>query len=257
MAKKRERMEKLSPRSYITGGFDIIKPLLIEFVGKTLRKRGKTWWNDYIFKKLKKNNSNIASTGNLKDLYNLFDELLCLKAILYNDNIFIKSLKREGMENIKKLNKIRNDWAHAPGKGISENDADDAFQIMIELIEIIDRSAIERLLSIKDQMHRYYYDDKIIIASKENLINFLNHKILMPVINDKRETDIVKEAKRKAKHTKQIFEKMNTSTEVVNFFWNNIVNNPRGLDSHRVFKECGFTTFEDVRSDFNYLCYGE
>jgi len=34
------------------------------------------------------------------------------------------------------------------------------------------------------------------------------------------------------------------------------VNNPRGLDSHRVFKECGLTTFEDVRAEFNFLCYG-
>jgi len=47
------------------------------------------------------------------------------------------------------------------------------------------------------------------------------------------------------------FDKMRTSEEVIeeviNFFWNNIVNNPRGLDSHKVFKECGLTTFEDVR----------
>ena len=34
------------------------------------------------------------------------------------------------------------------------------------------------------------------------------------------------------------------------------MNNPRGLDSHRVFKECGLTTFEDVRAEFNFLCYG-
>jgi len=50
---------------------------------------------------------------------------------------------------------------------------------------------------------------------------------------------------------------MKISEEVVNFFWNNIVNNPRGLDSHKVFRECGLTTFEDVRSEFNFLCYGE
>jgi len=32
-------MEKLTPRSYVTGGFDIIKPSLIDFIGKTLRKK--------------------------------------------------------------------------------------------------------------------------------------------------------------------------------------------------------------------------
>jgi hypothetical protein len=47
-------MEKLSPRSYVTGGFDIIKPSLIEFIGRVLRKTGKTWWHDYIYTKLTK-----------------------------------------------------------------------------------------------------------------------------------------------------------------------------------------------------------
>jgi len=37
-------MEKLTPRSYVTGGFDIIKSSLIEFIDKTLRKTGKSWW---------------------------------------------------------------------------------------------------------------------------------------------------------------------------------------------------------------------
>jgi len=213
----------------------LIKPSLIEFIGKTLRKTGKSWWHDYIYTRLRKNNSNIGSTGTIKDLYDLFDELLCLKAILYNKDIFIKFLKHKGIETIKYLNKIRNDWVHTPGKGMNENEADDAFQAMIELMETIDKDAINRLFSIKDQMHKYYYNDR----------------------KDERETSIVKEAKRKAKHTKQLFDKMKTSEEVVNFFWNNIVNNPRGLDSHKVFKDCGLTTFEDVRGDFNFLCYGK
>jgi hypothetical protein len=250
-------MEKLSPRSYVTGGFDIIKPSLIEFIGRVLRKTGKTWWHDYIYTKLKKNNSNIGNTGTMKDLYALFDELLCLKAVLYNEQIFIKPLKHEGIEKVKYLNKIRNDWAHAPAKGMKENEADDAFQIMIELMEIIDKDTIDRLFSIKDQMHKYYYNDRKIIATKENLINFLEHKVLLPAINDERDTVIVKEAKRKAKHTKQFFDKMNTANEVANFFWDNIINNPRGFDSHKVFRECELTTFEDVRNEFNQLCYGE
>ena len=51
----------------------------------------------------------------------------------------MKSLKKDGMAMIKQLNKIRNDWAHAPGKGMNENEADDAIHAMIELIEIIDK----------------------------------------------------------------------------------------------------------------------
>jgi hypothetical protein len=90
-------MEKLTPRSYVTGDFDIIKPSLINFIAKTLRKTGKTWWRDYIYTKLKNNNNSIGTAGTIKDLYNLFDELLCLKAILYNEDIFVKPLKHEGL----------------------------------------------------------------------------------------------------------------------------------------------------------------
>lgn len=250
-------MEKLSPRSYITGGFDIIKPSLIEFIGRTLRKQGKTWWHDFIYTKLKKNNENIDSSGNIKDLYNIFDELLCLKAILYNEDLFAKPLKKNGIEMMKMLNKIRNDWAHAPGRGINENEADDAFQVMIELMEIIDKNVIERLFSIKDQMHKYYYDDRKIITSKEQLINFLNHKVLVPILKDERKTAIVKEAQRRSSLTQKLLDNMNTPEEVSNFFWDNIINNPQGYESHKILKECGFVTFEDVRNEFNFLCYGE
>jgi len=124
-------------------------------------------------------------------------------------------------------------------------------------MEVIDKETIVRLFSIKDQMHKYYYNDKKIIASKENLINFLVHKTLLQVFDDERETPIVKESKRNARHTKQLLENMKTSKEVVNFFWNSIVNNPKGLEAYKRGKECGYTTFEDVRSEFNYLCYGE
>ena len=249
-------MEKLSPRSYVTGGFDIIKSSLIEFIGKVLRKNSKSWWYNNIYIKLKDEKTKINNTGNISDLYNLFDERLCLLTIIKNNKIFIKELDHNGMKLIDKLYDIRTSWAHIPGKGMTESDADNAFQIMIELMQIIDKNVIERLYSIKDQMHKYYYDDKKVVAGKETLIMFLNHKVLLPAINDTRDNELVNEAKRKANHTQELFEKMETADEVINFFWNNIINNPRGLDSHRVFKECGFTTFEDIRSEFILLCYG-
>jgi hypothetical protein len=250
-------MEKLSPRSYVTGGFDIIKPSLIEFIGRILRKNNKSWWNDNIYKKLRNDNNNMQATGNISDLYNILDELLCFKVILFNDKIFFSELKNNGIILIKKLYEIRNNWAHAPAQGMNENDADDAFYIMIELMEIVDSNLIVRLYSLKDQMHKYYYNDRTIITSKEILVNYINDRVLIPAINDKRESDFVKEAKRKACHTQEYLNKMNTANEIVNFFWDNIINNPRGLDSHKVFKECGLTTFEDIRTEFNLLCYGE
>jgi len=249
-------LEKLSPRSYVTGGFDIIKPSIIDFIGKALRKNSKSWWFDNIHSKLKNERGDITQSGTISDLYNVLDEALCFKVIRYNNKIFIKEIGHNGMNLVNNLYAIRNAWAHTPGKGMTENDGDNALQIMIELMQLIDNDAIIRLYSIKDQMHKYYYSDKNVISTKENLINFLNDKILLPVINDGRDTLIVKEAKNRVYHTQEYFENMKTAEEVVDFFWDNIVNNPRGLESHKILKECGFTTFEDVRKEFNTLCYG-
>ena len=106
-------------------------------------------------------------------------------------------------------------------------------------------------------MHKYYYDDRKIITSKEQLINFLNHKVLVPILKDERKTAIVKEAQRRSSLTQKLLDNMNTPEEVSNFFWDNIINNPQGYESHKILKECGFVTFEDVRNEFNFLCYGE
>jgi hypothetical protein len=253
-------MEKLSPRSYVTGGFDIIKPSLIGFIGKTLRDTGKSWWFDCIFPLADPKNK-IKRSGKMEDLYNILDETLCLELIARNRKIFNTILNREEMSLMKRLRDIRNKWAHAPAKGMSENDADNAFQMMIQLLEYIDKNdmdrTVEKLYSIREQIHKYYYDDKPVKASKESLTAFLDEKVLAPPLEDERKTDAVAEVQRKSVHTRELLGKLKTAGEVVNFFWDNIINNPRGLDSHKKYKACGFKTFEDIREEFNQLCYGD
>jgi len=254
-------MEKLSPRSYVTGGFDIIRPALIDFIGKTLRKDNKAWWNVNIYIKLidefQKYEMKLSKTGKVSDLYKYFDESMCFKAINKNRKIFKEIIGNYGLELNKELLEIRNQWAHDPGNGMTENDADNAFNTMINYMDIIERSVILRLYSIKDQMHKYYFKDRKVVASKESLISFLKKRVLLPIIKDKRELDKVKEAQDRVKRTQEYMDKMKTANEVVNFFWNNIVNNPRGLESYKILKECGFTTFEDVREEFTTLSYGD
>ena len=58
-------------------------------------------------------------------------------------------------------------------------------------------------------------------------------------------------------HTSELLNEMKTAEDVSNFFWYNIITNPRGYDSHKKFKELGLITFEDIREEFNILCYGE
>jgi hypothetical protein len=104
-------------------------------------------------------------------------------------------------------------------------------------------------------MHKYYFSGKPVVASRESLVAFLDDKVLRPAIED--EERCTAEVKRKVTHTRELLSDKKTADEVANLFWDNIINNPRGLDSHKQFKECGFTTFEDIREEFNQLCYGE
>jgi hypothetical protein len=246
-------MEKLSPRSYVTGGFDILKPVLINHVGKILQSSGKAWWHDCIYSKFGSDN-NIPRAGNIGAMHEFLDEHLLFKVCRYNKNILSSKLSNVEFELIEKLFTIRNAWAHTPGIGMTENDADNSFSVMIELMEAIDFHTIERLLSIREQMHKYYFMEKPVKASREHLIAFLDDKVLAPAINGK---NCSEEIKRKIEHTRELLDKTNTAEEVSNFFWYNIITSLRGYDSYRKLREFGFTTFEDAREEFNLLCYGE
>jgi hypothetical protein len=103
-------------------------------------------------------------------------------------------------------------------------------------------------------MHKYYFMEKPVVASRENLIAFLDDKVLAPAINN---TNCSEDIKRKVEHTRELLNRTNTAEEASNFFWYNIITSLRGYDSYKKFKEFGLTTFEDVREEFNILCYGE
>jgi hypothetical protein len=246
-------MEKLSPRSYVTGGFDILKPVLINHIGKILKNSRKSWWHDCIYSKFGSDH-NIPRTGNISTMHKFLDEHLLFKVCRYNKNVLSSKLSKTEFELIEKLFAIRNAWAHTPGIGMTENDSDNAFSVMIELMETIDFHTIERLFSLREQMHKYYYMEKPVIASREHLIAFLNDKVLEPALNN---TDCPVEIRRKVEHTKELLNKTDTADEVSNFFWYNIITSLRGYDSYKKFKELSFTTFEDVREEFNFLCYGK
>jgi hypothetical protein len=81
--------EKLSPRSYVTGGFDILRPALIDAIGKILRRTGNSWWYDCIYKELPKKiikDYDIHREGNVNTMHQQFDEYVCFRICRSNKN---------------------------------------------------------------------------------------------------------------------------------------------------------------------------
>ena len=100
--------------------------------------------------------------------------------------------------------------------------------------------------------NRQFYETnpKKYMKSKEELIAFLDNKVLTPVENDPKSNITIK---RKVRATRMRLNNLVSAEKVVEFFWNAMATD-RGIDSYKKIKAIGGTTFEDVREEFKKLC---
>jgi len=257
-------MVLFTPHSYVFNGLEIIRDSLIPFIGKILRKNNnKSWWFVYIYNKLAKEHKHITRSGNLKDLYVQLDELLCLKIIRKNKNIFKEHININLVEDVYN---IRTTCAHIfLNRGTMEKtDADAALNKMANLIEKIDKENRGRILELKNQMNFQISDRKPVKASRESLISFLNEKIWEPSFEllDKANTLDINEKEKIKNGMKQAMkdlEKNSTNEDVLNWFKYHIYSK-EGIKTYnrlKNIKEIDIPTFEDIRLEFLELCYGE
>jgi hypothetical protein len=87
-------------------------------------------------------------------------------------------------------------------------------------------------------------------ATKEQLITFLEKKVLIPADNHPKTTETIK---RKIRATRMVIDRLDTVEKVEHYFWSAMATD-NGIDSYTKFKEAGFDTFEDVRAEFKALC---
>lgn len=257
-------MIQLTPRSYVFNGLEIIRDSLIPFIGKILRKtNNKSWWFEYIYKELEKEYKHITRSGNLNDLYVQLDELLCLKIINKNKNIFKEHIN---IKLVDEVYDIRTNCAHVFKKGgvIEKIFADDALNNMAKLIENINKENKKQILELKNQMNFQIFNDKPIKASRESLILYLNKNIWEPSFEllDKADTLDINEKERiknGMKKTMKELEKIPTNEDVLNWFKYHIYSK-EGIKTYNRLKNIkgiNIPTFEDIRLDFLELCYGE
>lgn len=87
-------------------------------------------------------------------------------------------------------------------------------------------------------------------ATKVQLIDFLEKKVLIPVENNPKVIDIIR---RKIQGTRMRLNNQHSSEKVEEFFWSAMATE-RGIDSYTKIKQIGGSTFEDVRAEFKVLC---
>jgi len=102
--------------------------------------------------------------------------------------------------------------------------------------------------------------NKKIITSKEQLLNFLCENVWVKNLAIEEKLNVSLSVKtRLIEGTKKSMERANnckSSEEIALFFFNALVSEP-GKNHHENIKRYNLISFEDVREEFEKLCYGE
>jgi hypothetical protein len=184
----------------------------------------------------------------------LFDERLCLKVIERNKGVFEKYFDGKVFKLVDTLLNDRNRWAHTSGIGMPKDQAYDILYRMACLIKEIDTNSENEILSIREEMFCASDKERPILANKENLINFLEANVWIPMWESK---NITEEIRNKSEYTnKYMKEELRTASEVVGYFWS-CINSHEGIIFCELLDEKKLPTFEKVRKKFMQLCYGK
>jgi hypothetical protein len=87
-------------------------------------------------------------------------------------------------------------------------------------------------------------------ATKEQLISFLEKKVLTPTENNP-DADVT--IKRKINATRMRLNNQVSAEKVRQYFWSAMATD-NGIDSYNKISNIGSPTFEDVRAEFKKLC---
>jgi hypothetical protein len=255
-------MQQLSPRGYVFIGLEVIREPLIKIIGKVLQKQGKSWWYDYIYYRMVSVEKDFPRTGTVKDLYKYLDELVCLKILKGNYQLFKEYI---GFKLIEDLIGIRHECIHIFEKGrISvRNFANDTLLKMACAMEKIDTAAQKTILSYRSQLNTQTVNENQVVASKEALVMFLKVRVWDITLKLFQEIDTIEKAEKEQlkdsmeKSLAYINDELQNSTDIVNWFNKNLCSF-EGIKMYLRLKNINVNipTFEDVRIDFYNLCYG-
>ncbi|MDR1736129.1 MAG: hypothetical protein LBR85_04565 [Oscillospiraceae bacterium] len=223
----------LSPRSYVTAGFDILFPALAEYIYQTLKAKRSDCWEEYF-----------GQAVDLTYFLDNTDELRLLNIALENSTSVYPKKINDYFSNLKT---IRNNWAHPRNNETDLIWARYAIKTMVYLSILIDSpKTTQELTNLLDLIQK-----KNFIGIREDLITFLLQEVFEPIENFAKATE---EVLRIAAHSRELLKQTKTAEDVSYFFWDAIFDKSQSYDA---IKECGLPTFEDIRREFEYRCYGK
>jgi len=256
----------LSPRSYVTGAFDLLFPVLLEHVYCTLSPM-RDWWSDYVCdykekifsgSEIHKNISKDFAPNKWEDLYDYFDEssLLNLITVPLNVSRFFSKEK----EQFVKLKGIRDVWVHR-GTRIKKwgNNELQEREWAVESIKGIRETAIllgcvnigSEISTLLTKMEYDWINKNVELRSHKELIEFLNKEVMDAVCNPNSPVD-EKTRNRVIKSRDKLIKEAKTPEYVIDFFWNAVKSK---TEIHNNIRKHDMNTFEDICPAFADYCF--
>jgi len=257
-------MLKLSPRGYVFIGLEVIREPLIKIIIEVLPKINVSWWSEYIYPQKVSDIKNFPTSGVVDDLYKYLDELDCLNIMKKYDSLFKTYID---INRIQELIDIRHACIHLYArkykKSISEI-ADNALRIIAFVMDKIDKEAKNTILSYRNKFHIQTKNERKIVATKNELINFLKERVWVKTIEIFNNVDTIDKKEKRELHTimkkslTYIINDLKTPSDIVEWFSDSLCSS----EGHQMYSRLksinpDIPTFEDVRSGFFSKCYGE
>jgi hypothetical protein len=148
-------MDVVTPSAYITKGFEIMRPVLAEFIGHNLQQKDKTdWWRQLVlFKMGDVIQRDLPLEGSFEYLVKKMDIYSCLKSIENNwHDVFKYTLTRPQRTWAHELLETRNILAHTSDKAMNDDNAARALDTMSRFMEPIDQENTEELRKLLRQV---------------------------------------------------------------------------------------------------------
>jgi hypothetical protein len=256
-------MVQFSPSSYVFTGLDLIRKPLINFIWENLKNRS-DWWYRYIYNYIDKKyyRGNVPMVGKYKHILKL-EVLDCFNIIEGNPELFKKVIDIEDIRSLRPIRKTRNVVAHAR-EVINNETADNALSKMATIMGKIDSECSKKLLLLRKEFYEQIYNNKEIVASKDELVNFLKESIWDVSISRLKDSqacdaDLRKELNNKWRGAYDEVSAFETAEEVEQWFRKHLYSKEgiKMYDELKSIKDIDLPTFEDNREAFMQLCYGE
>ncbi|MCL1790896.1 MAG: Swt1 family HEPN domain-containing protein [Peptococcaceae bacterium] len=139
---------KVTSSNLVGQGFDLMREYLTVFVGQEMSRRwGDKWWSEHAYPHLPPVfQSNLPKFGDWGTIVDKMDVAACFHIINSNwTDVFKYKMTPQQRNWSKELQTTRNNWAHATGKGLTEDEAARALDTMARFIEPVDMETAEEI----------------------------------------------------------------------------------------------------------------